>query len=281
MTKDKKKTRAELLGELESIKDLLADESPPTPSDPVPILDEVADLAAAADTAEEDPDNVPTLVNTADPEPPLLDADDAVEDIPILTDFDPLQEQRDPKAPKTSTNTKDSKTLKKATKAAKPGQQSLFEPAAKKETTVTSKEQPGPRGNAQPSSSSASSKPKTPAKSVAELRANLDEPLGENPFLPQHIRERLHKIAEPEPKLATPEPAAKTPAPEKPVLYKQALDNPAHDKPTSDKKEAQGTTSIEEELMDSVIQEFLPKIEAELRRRLRQWLQRESSDHQD
>lgn len=98
----------------------------------------------------------------------------------------------------------------------------------------------------------------TDAKKGAET--GLKKPLGENPFLPKHIRDRLssnqNKPKSPEPQLSPP---PKTESSENPEVL------PHHQKQV---------------LIDSLVAEFLPKIEEELRKRLSESLNSTTSDPQ-
>lgn len=98
---------------------------------------------------------------------------------------------------------------------------------------------------------------KTTFDSSKTHRASLAKPMGENPFLPQHIRERLH--GNNPPPLFASETARKIATTSKPMTQ---LGN------TQPRFSSARPTNSQQELIDSIVAKVLPEIEQELRQRL-------------
>jgi hypothetical protein len=88
-------------------------------------------------------------------------------------------------------------------------------------------------------------------------RPSLAKPMGENPFLPQHIRDRLH--GNNPPPLFASETARKIATTSKPLTQ---LGN------TQSRFAGHRPTNSQQELIDSIVAKVLPEIEKELRQRL-------------
>ena len=147
-----------------------------------------------------------------------------------------------------------------------PGQQSLF-----------SKAMPKPE-------SAQSELPSQP--SVAKPKPSIPEPrkkassISQNPFLPEHVRQRLEQRQALEAATQNNAPDASetnTPASpahpfSKPTVETEATNTPAN-------KTVDHTNNNNEQLIDDLVAQHLPRIEAELRERLQQQL-REQLHHQ-
>lgn len=204
MSNDKQKTRAKLLSELESIKDLLQEE-------------ELQDF-----------------------EPPLLTSTvDAIEDAPLLTEV--LEE--DPTIPDEEAIPILEEAVELPT-AEPPPVEAKTEPAdkAKSELKPQQPEEPEP---AAPDTASAAAKLKPSAP-------------GENPFLPKHIRDRLAANRKNQ------------------TAMMEALAPIA--KPASAAKPA---APSDQQLIDEMVQRFLPAIESALRERLQEVLRKERKSEDD
>lgn len=110
-------------------------------------------------------------------------------------------------------------------------------------------------------------------------RPNLAKASGENPFLPQHIRARLHgnnppplfgfpTQPEPNPKLQTSNPLAKTLVPQPPLSKTSTLgiETPAQ----SDAPAKSDPISSRRQLIHELVNYVLPLVESELRQKLQQ-----------
>lgn len=100
----------------------------------------------------------------------------------------------------------------------------------------------------------------TAQKSQADLlksnRPQLAKPLGENPFLPQHIRERLH--GNNPPPLFASETARKIATSSRPITQLGSTQS----------RLSSRTGNPQQELIDSIVTKVMPEIEKELRQRL-------------
>jgi len=100
---------------------------------------------------------------------------------------------------------------------------------------------------------------------------------GENPFLPKHIRERLHgeEMAAKfqEPIAPTPQPIANT----APLLTPSANTQPEGAATTSSAKYNRYENSAYEKIINDVVALYLPKIEADIRKQLRTLIEQNAS----
>lgn len=242
MSEEKKEAREALLGELESIKSLLSEEE----WEHIPVLDDpVTGPVPAVDLATP---AVQTNEELFDDDQPGAAEDLAGVDIPVLDEVYPLT---------------DSIPL------------SASEPVmVPPETGTPAMGAPAPGTAGQPPRPFA---PRTAEIEAQDLRQRLTskrrlvERRGENPFLPQHIRDRLHT--------------------------RRALVDIINDSPTSPPNAAWPAASSTEppsaealpkvlsqeklnRLIDGLVAIYLPQIEADLRARLREALQEDSSSDQ-
>jgi hypothetical protein len=97
---------------------------------------------------------------------------------------------------------------------------------------------------------------KNQADSLRANRPVLAKPLGENPFLPQHIRERLH--GNNPPPLFASETARKIATTSRPVTQLGSTQSRFANRPNN----------AQQELIDSIVARVMPEIEKELRQRL-------------
>lgn len=212
MSDDKRKTRAKLLNELESIKTLLKD-------------DQLQDLEPPILTsAIDDIDNAPLLTEIHDDHAPAMD-----EVIPTLEEAVPppaeLEMQQEEVAE----------------------QQSPHPDAANEAPATTGK------------TDKASAQPKS---------ATLSSGRGDNPFLPKHIRDRIAANRKQSAMMAT----------ITPVLPAAA---PAQHAEPSDSSTAKPDVPSDEQLIDDMVQRFLPAIEAALRERLEALIHEQRDPQED
>jgi hypothetical protein len=217
MGEDKAKTKSAMLSELESIKGLLLED------DDIPILQEVIEQQAASESQVSDAD---------------FDED---------LHFDEV-----PSAPAVATRAA-AEPAKPAARVIVEQQQDFFSSIQDADTaeelldSLDDLEAKTSRITAQ----------KTAFENSKAGRPSLAKPMGENPFLPQHIRDRLH--GNNPPPLFASETARKIATTSKPVTQ---LGN------TQSRFAGHRPTSSQQELIDSIVAKVLPEIEKELRQRL-------------
>jgi|SRR5690606_22881253 len=220
MMDSKKKTREQILGELESIQQLLGDDELPEP----PLLtDTDAPLLTEAVEDEE-----------ADWDPPILRetlGDQALPDEPQSSDVDDLAQQRSGDQPQAPADPQPEATDSRA--VAEEQQPGLFDSGAEAAPTHDA-----PRG-------ADDSWRRRESDSGATL------PKSENPFLPKHIRDRLTANRLLQAELV--KSLGQAPAPGQAPQAAKAVSDQAV-----------------EALVDELVRRFLPQMEAELRRRLRE-----------
>lgn len=238
MSDDKHKTRTKLLNELESIKDLLEEEDGAPDLEPPLLTTPIEDL--------EDP---PLLTEAL--EVPLAGEELAETELPTDEDIPVLQEAIDPaKAMEVQTPEPNSEEAQHDSPGAAPAEEqpSLFQ------TGEAEAEDEGPAASAETKLQAPEPDPARPSTAVPRTTRS------ENPFLPQHIRDRLSANRKNQAALMeslNPLPPAKPPA--KPVT----------------------TPAQEQLLIDELVQRFLPEIEAALRERLQTLLQEQNKDSGD
>lgn len=213
MSDDKRKTRAKLLNELESIKTLLKD-------------DELQDLEPPILTnAIDDIDNAPLLTDIHEDHAPAMD-----EVIPTLEEAVPPPAELE----------------KRQEEVAEQQQSSLVDVANEAPATT------GKTGKAP-------AQPKSPTLSSGR---------GDNPFLPKHIRDRIAANRKQSAMMAT----------IPPVLPAAAAAQ--HAEP-SDSSTAKPDAPSDEQLIDDMVQRFLPAIEAALRERLEALIHEQRDPQED
>lgn len=220
---DKKAAKKAILGELESIKELL--------------IEDEADIPLLEPLPPDSGDEPPLLTNTLPPgkvsAEPELSPDDT--ELPLLEEVsaaglatvdsgeppEPQMEVDDPGQPL-------------------PGQHSLFPDPAPPEDTAG--DGPAPQDQAaQKAAAGKKSREKKPA--ARNNSGGSRKPQGENPFLPQHIRERLHTTK---------------------TLVDQIKESPSFQEAAG-----QPLTPAQDDMIEQLIAEFMPKIEQTLRQRLK------------
>jgi len=220
MGENKAKTKSAMLSELESIKGLLLED------DDIPILQEVIDQQAqveSADTHEE---------QSAD-----FDEDLHFDEPPLNQPASPAKSIAD-------------LANKSAARVIVEQQQDFFSSIHDADTaeelldSLDHLEEKTSRITAQKSDNLKSHRPQ------------LAKPLGENPFLPQHIRERLH--GNNPPPLFASETARKIATTSRPVTQLGSTQSRFSSRPTNP----------QQELIDSIVAKVMPEIEKELRQRL-------------
>lgn len=263
MAGNNQKTRKAILGELESIKELLQDEAE------IPLLDDTIEIPPAARStkrqsgaASPNPTNpekpaasgAKTRAATEVPDETDVEAEEV--DIPVLDQIIPDPDASD-KQPATAPRADTQVTHANAGSASAPAQQQLFGESGE------TRQSPQHTGSAR---SSAVSKPNNSARKEPSTTASKTD---ENPFLPKHIRERLHTNKKLVDVIKASHTADKT-APSASSATTQKKNPLTGDTPTA-----------EEALIEELVAEFIPKIETELRRRLENLLNPSgTNDHQ-
>jgi len=254
MGENKAKTKSAMLNELESIKGLLLED------DDIPILQEVIDQQAEADTSgfyssgfdSSGFDNEESLdfdkeeiagVKTQDAGFKTTNADFDEElhfDEPSLTEAG------------MSANADIELANKSAARVIVEQQQDFFSSIHDADTaeelldSLDDLEQKTSRITAH----------KSQADNFKSHRPQLAKPLGENPFLPQHIRERLH--GNNPPPLFASEAARKIAITSRPVTQLGSTQS----------RFSNRTNNPQQDLIDSILAKVMPEIEKELRQRL-------------
>lgn len=222
MGENKAKTKSAMLSELESIKGLLLED------DDIPILQEVIDQQ----------------VDSADLNIEHENSANFDEDL----DLDELHPDTEPAPPKVATQP----SAKPATRIIVEQQPDFFSSIHDADTaeelldSLDDLEEKTSRITA----------PKNQADNLKSNRPSLAKPLGENPFLPQHIRERLH--GNNPPPLFASETARKIATTSRPITQLGSTQSRLTNRPNSP----------QQELIDSIVAKVMPEIEKELRQRL-------------
>lgn len=240
MGENKTKTKAAMLNELESIKGLLLEE------DDIPILQEVIENK---DTPEESPaPESPAMQNSASPAHTTSNAD------------------RTTANPTLATATSAALKSTGENKAVYEEQQDFFNSALSADNNETfhakaGKELMDTLGELEKHTADvAANKFSTDINKIGS-RASLAKATGENPFLPQHIRARLH--GNNPPPLFENETAQKistTTVPTRQLGNTFSMSNISfgHEK----------TSSHQKDIIDSIVEKMMPELEKELRNRL-------------
>lgn len=229
MGENKAKTKSAMLSELESIKGLLLED------DDIPILQEVIDHQT---------DNVSTGLDSQqsadfDNESSADFDEDLHFDEPLADELTPAKVATDP-------------MTKPATRVIVEQQRDFFSSIHDADTaeelldSLDDLEEKTSRITAQ----------KSLADNLKSNRPQLAKPLGENPFLPQHIRERLH--GNNPPPLFASETARKIATTSRPVTQLGSTQSRFANRPTNP----------QQELIDNILAKVMPEIEKELRQRL-------------
>jgi hypothetical protein len=213
---NKSKTKAVILRELESIKGLLLDD------DDIPLLQEVIDHAEeeTGTQATLDGDDLAELQQAYRD---LLQAREMDEEIPTL------EEEEPPSLPDIEEQLPSPQTQPKREDTAN-------EKASRKEVQTSLFDMDSPLAD------------KATAQEPAQKRNSVTKASGENPFLPAHIRERLHGNRPP-PLFEPAPPALKT-------------------KPAPETSSPPTRTPDRAHLVEEVVASILPEVEAKLRRKL-------------
>lgn len=246
-TDDKRTTRYKILGELESIKSLLEEDGKPL--EPPLLTDPVEDDEAPLLTeAWQDRDAKAPVPELAEDDIPLLQEtiDDGARDTPseisVARGRPPARDDADDLEP----------SIEALPKAVNPEEQpGLFDSASTKE-------------NGEPHQPSSSPRSEASASAAGESESSSPlEKKSENPFLPKHIRDRLKANRELQQEMVK----AFTSPPYTP------FPPPTRKKPPND--------AADEQLIEHLLQRYLPKIEAELRQKLRAIVEEERRLLQD
>lgn len=303
MSEKKKEAREALLGELESIKTLLSEaewEHIPLLDDPVtgpvPIIDSstAADIDTPATNADDpslqineeldfNEDDIPVLevvFTPTDAQPPpqsLLQVDDPAHQ--LEAGGAPVAESSTDDALLTEAPTEDAQVI--AASSLPPAEVTLADKPDWETAPEVSEPEPEPEPEPEIAAEDALRlsprpfSPRPPELRTQDLRQQRPgtqraavERRGENPFLPQHIRERLHTHK---------------------TLVDIIKESPVAElKPTPPQDNHSETESLPKvlpqeklnQLIDGLVAVYLPKIEAELRAKLRQAFQ-EDTTHED
>ncbi len=305
----KRKEQQAILSELESIKDLLDEDElnqndMPIDSDIDGVLDGEQeellihdDLITDEDERLVDQDvleakaqgriDIPLLQEMVDDE----DISEAtnLELEPSFTHHTPPEEAGDNPTTELVDEAAPQKDQIKLSPGALPGQQSLFSEQTPPASTDTHNSPSSPNSTAASKSASIEVKPGTTEKvqtsdrpSTQALKNNpiLSPPKktsGENPFLPKHIRDRLSGTSD-LPAYDNPYNAATLNTKVSPTTF-QVTSNPEQDSTQSFTQNSVQNQSEHDLIIDSLVAQYLPEIEAKLRQKLKEAITSTKTKH--
>lgn len=256
MADKKRETKKVLLGELESIQDLLFDpDNIPVLDDSVPVLDDsLEELPMLTEAVDESASTLQTETeHAADTPLPKPTSDYGVAYTDTLAEDNPEDKTAARVNEENLNRYKNSRSghtehsipaLSLSDNSATDTQQNLFSASVDTENSTTSQ-------NADPDQTSTKNTLNTPQPKTESVPDSATA-MTENPFLPKHIRERLHTTK---------------------TLIEQIKEDPGHfihnPQETTGKQVNTGITDQDvTAVVDEIIKEYMPKIETRLRQRL-------------